>query len=51
MKVILCYLRLIATSFDKEVHTGLSEGSKAVEQLNKQMDIDKFEELKDKLDE
>ena len=29
---------------------GLSAGSQAVEQLNKQLDVDKFEELKDKIE-
>jgi hypothetical protein len=37
----------LGTSFDGQVFEGLKVGSKAVESLNKQMNLDEFEELKD----
>jgi hypothetical protein len=38
---------ILGTSFDGQVFEGLKAGSKAVDSLNKQMNLDEFEELKD----
>lgn len=37
-------------SFGGQVFEGLKTGQQAVEQINKKMNLDEFEELKDKLD-
>ena len=39
------------SSFDGQVFDSLNAGSKAVEQMNKKLDVDQFEELKDRLEE
>ena len=54
------WLKVILTSFltyilasiqDTSVFKALDAGSKAVDQMNKQIDIDNLEDLKDKIDE
>jgi hypothetical protein len=47
IEIFVILITLIGTSFDGQVFDGLKSGSKAVEQLNKQMNLDEFEELKD----
>ena len=44
-------ITLIASIQDASVFNVLSDASKATEQLNKQLDIDKLEDIKEKLDE
>ncbi len=42
---------IIASTQDTSVFSTLSAGAKTVDKLNKQLDIDQLEEIKDKLEE
>ena len=49
----MCFnsLSKIASVQDTQVFQSLSAGSRAVDQLNKQLDIDQLEEIKDRIEE